>query len=266
MCLLSSNQQDRIIEAYKLFQQTYPKKKFSALLPLSQWMKTLWMPNVRLAKKLKPRTLKTLSVMSNASATGGESSLSTTSSSTNPGTKKKTNKKVSPHIAETLRSTTASPTSRMPLSAKLISSTQDTITKKDNINPKIASSPSKKTKGKNKMKVKGTRNAHSANASTVPVTTGGSILDINNSEILKPESVDHLSKNSYDSSILNKQSPKRELPSDASIIHSRLTSTSNNSPPTAKTLRSSTRTRTRMRVTNTTNHRQTTTVNTPATT
>jgi hypothetical protein len=48
---------------------------------------------------------------------------------------------------------------------------------------------------------------------TVPVTTGGSILDINNSRVLEPESSDHLSMSSFES-ILNKQLPKRQMSSD----------------------------------------------------
>lgn len=53
---LSDPDMDRVIEAYKLFKKCLPCNKFASLLPLSQWMKSLWVPNV-IVKKPSRRTL-----------------------------------------------------------------------------------------------------------------------------------------------------------------------------------------------------------------
>mmetsp|Transcript_9087 Transcript_9087/g.15366 ORF Transcript_9087/g.15366 Transcript_9087/m.15366 type:complete len:470 (-) Transcript_9087:17-1426(-) len=205
---LADPDMDRIINAYKLFKQTYPKKKFSALLTLNQWMKTLWMPNVKIIKP--PRAL-TLPAMS---ATKGRSA----SPQKKPATSRR-HGSPSQDAPVSLRSSTAipTPTHRHSPDEKGRSNVPKPLTASpirkgvvSTIPSQVSTSPQREKSAKQKSRKKPKKKS---GPKTVPVTTGGSILDINNSQVEEPQSIGHFSQDSgsYISSVLDKKSPQREV-------------------------------------------------------
>jgi hypothetical protein len=183
-------------------------------------MKTLWMPNVKIVKPPRPVSLPAMSTPSGSLTSGSIGTHHCLSPKKN--SPHKIRSPVNRATAPQLRSNTASPTT----AAKRHGGDDDgnrSLPKPLTASPIRKVSPSKlvavvsspapaqreTTSAKRKTKAKSKRK--NMRPTVVPVTTGGSILDINNSKLEEPESTSHLSKDSgsYSSSILDKKSPKR---------------------------------------------------------
>lgn len=196
---LADPDMDRVINAYKLFKKTYPKKKFSALLPLGQWAKSLWMPDVRVvtpcAVSLPPMINAEIphSPISNAmkSPSNKKEMFKHSVLKKDSPVKKSQSLRSSSSTSERVISDNSSAASTVRPSSSSTFSRDTRIRKKESSPRKLP----KTNQGKKKTSIE-----------VIPPTIGGSILDINNSIVLKPQSTltDNLSKYSCESNPINK--------------------------------------------------------------